>query len=346
MSVKLLTRKSLMKVVQGAKGLGASLADLLGFTEKVWGTSSIDVHEVEGRLGLASYANSKGEAVLVERDGHILETITPPLIAEEREIDPAILEEVFAGTHQYEDVDPLVYKAQLLQEDGDFLMGRVERRREQMIARGIQDGQIVVTGRGVNTTIDLRIPSGNKKTLLTTARWGEEGVSPIANLRTWSNELAETGRKRPTIALMDSSAYGHLRADPDFREIFDNRRIISGNIDPKWLDDDLVYMGDLIDESLNLKIYVHHGFYEVKDANGDVTVTPYIDANRVILANNRATSIIHYAWMKDDRAPRLAKYFMSTYEKNTSTHKTFLFLKSAPLPIPHEPKTIMSIKVR
>ncbi|MCB2199663.1 major capsid protein [bacterium] len=346
MSVKLLTRKSLMKVVQGAKGMGASLATLLGFTEKVWGTSSIDVHEVEGRLGLASYANSKGEAVLVERDGFILETITPPTVAEETEINADILEEVFAGTHQYEDVDPLVYKAQLLQEDGDFLMGRVERRREQMIARGIQDGQIVVSGRGVNTTIDLRIPSAHKKTLLTTARWGEEGVSPIADLRTWSNTAATDGRKRPNIAIMDSSAYGYLQKDPDFQNIFDNQRIKNGQIDPMWLDDDLVLMGELIDADLNLKVYVHHGFYEVKDDDGNVTATPYIDANRVILANNKATNIIHYAWLKDDRAPRLARYYMDTYKEETSVSKTFLFLKSKPLPIPHEPKTIMSIKVR
>jgi|GEM_PF-3319671 len=341
----LLTRKSILMVKQGALPLVATIGKLMNFDDKVWPTKTIEVHSVEGRESLASYAKSTGEAVVVERDGHVVDEFTPPTTKEKTVLTTEDVEGVQAGSHQYaEDFDPMAIEAELLQNDYQLLFERAERRLEWMRSRAWQDGQITATGRGVSQIISMNMLTAHKVTLTTTARWGETGVSPYANLKTWCNTIAGNGKKRPNICIMKANAWAYLEADTDFTGMLNNRDIELGKISPEWTEEgDLVYMGRIADGSINLRFYVHHGAYEDPDTGA---ITDFLDDYRVLLGNSKTLNINHFAWPNDKRAKKFEKDFVHPWKKSEDDEITNLMLKRAAVPIFHEPKTLFSAKVR
>lgn len=103
---------------------------------------------------------------------------------------------------------------------------QILRRKEWMAAQALVHGAITVTGEGYSTpiTLDFERDATLEVALLTTARWGESGVSVLDDLESWGIRVQDKSGVAPTDVVFDLEAWKLARKDTNFREILDNRR--------------------------------------------------------------------------------------------------------------------------
>ncbi|WP_267433789.1 major capsid protein [Sphingomonas sp. GM_Shp_1] len=95
---------------------------------------------------------------------------------------------------------------------------QIERRDEVMTAETVLTGKVTMTGEDYPTAIvDYDRAPNLTKALTLTARWGEAGVSPVANLEAWLDEGSTAAGAAYSHVIFDKRAWGLFVADPDFK---------------------------------------------------------------------------------------------------------------------------------
>lgn len=108
---------------------------------------------------------------------------------------------------------------------------QIARREELMAIEILRTGKVVVESPEFpKMTVDFARPAGLTKALTLSARWGESGVSPLANIRTWASEVHAESGAHPNRVIMDPLAAGLFLSDPDLHKILDNRRQSDGQM--------------------------------------------------------------------------------------------------------------------
>jgi len=99
---------------------------------------------------------------------------------------------------------------------------RITRRLEWMASSILRTGEVTLTGEDYPTTVvDFDRVNTHTKALTLTARWGESGVSPYANVDAWINEVAEESGAAVDIAVMTGDAWALFAADPMVEKVLD-----------------------------------------------------------------------------------------------------------------------------
>lgn len=99
---------------------------------------------------------------------------------------------------------------------------RMTRTREWMASSILRTGSVVITGDDYPaTTVNFSRSAALTKVLLTTARWGEAGVSPYDDVDDWMNTVAETSGAAVDIVTMDRLAWAYFAADPKTEKALD-----------------------------------------------------------------------------------------------------------------------------
>lgn len=111
----------------------------------------------------------------------------------------------------------------------DILDGQrkqILRRKEWMAAQALVQGAITLNGEGYENPIELDFERDStlEVALLTTARWGETGVSVLDDLEAWAIRVQDKSGVAPTDVVFDLEAWKLARKDTNFREVLDNRR--------------------------------------------------------------------------------------------------------------------------
>lgn len=99
---------------------------------------------------------------------------------------------------------------------------KIERRDEVMAAETIRTGRVTMTGDDYPTSVvDFDRPANLTKALTLTARWGEDGVSPVGNVEAWLDEgSAEVGAAYSHV-IFEKGAWALFAKDPDFKAKID-----------------------------------------------------------------------------------------------------------------------------
>ena len=98
----------------------------------------------------------------------------------------------------------------------------IDRRQEIMASSIVRTGQVTIVGDDYPaTTVSFSRDAALTKTLLTTARWGEAGVSPYDNLEAWLDEVGEKVGAAPSIVIFDAKAWALFKADPKVEKAID-----------------------------------------------------------------------------------------------------------------------------
>lgn len=99
---------------------------------------------------------------------------------------------------------------------------KIERRLEWMASSIIRTGAVTIVGDDYPATVvNFNRLGSLTKTLLTTDRWGEDGVSPYADVEEWIGEVANASGAAVNIVVMDGKAWGLYRADPKTEKAID-----------------------------------------------------------------------------------------------------------------------------
>ncbi len=161
---------------------------------------------------------------LVASPGYRTDRFTPAMIKDLRQPDinrplkRAIGEQVGGAPA----MTPLMREAAILKEELTDQKTLNTRRLELMAADALDDGILTVTGEGYPAVnVDFTRPGGHTVTLAGAARWGQAGISPVANLITWRQTFLQNSGLPATDIVMTPDAWAALVADPLFKTAVD-----------------------------------------------------------------------------------------------------------------------------
>lgn len=101
----------------------------------------------------------------------------------------------------------------------------IARREEMMAIEILRTGKLIVESPEFpKMEIDFARPAGNTVTLAGAARWGQAGVKPFENIKTWAGEVHKASGSHPGTVIMGPGAANKFLADDTLAKALDNRR--------------------------------------------------------------------------------------------------------------------------
>lgn len=314
---------------------------LNSFFREVQEETSEEIHfDVDnGRRRIAPFVSPIVAGKVVHSKGYTAKTFAPAYVKDKRVFNPSRAFKRAMGEKIGGAMSPSARMALALSNELVDQVDMLTRRMELMAVEALRTGSITVEGDDYpQSVVNFGRAAGLTKALLTTARWGEAGVSPLANLRDWSLEVAKESGATANVAVMDPKAYALFAADPDVKAELDRFR---GNatLNPTVVGEGGRYMGRVGD----FDIWVYVGWYEHPTTK---VVTAYMPDHTVILTGPDLEGVRCYGAIQDEEAglQAMAYFAKSWVEKDPSAR--LLLLQSAPLPVPYRINASMAATVR
>ncbi len=232
------------------------------------------------------------------------------------------------------------YRERKIGEELQDLKDRITRRMEWLAAQALSGG-VSVTQNDLQISYDFLMPAGNKPALTGTALWSDlANADPITNIRTWQ-QISQSARGIiPTVAIARTEVINPLLANQKVKDYLNNRRMVVGQIDTNKIANELgvKYIGQIE----GVDIYEYNETY-TDDAG---STQPFIPADRFVLVSPSAENRLHFGAIEDLQAGRnIAMEFFSKDWITDDPSTYWMLVETNPLPVPHEPETIVYAKV-
>jgi hypothetical protein len=220
---------------------------------------------------------------------------------------------------------------------------RIERRLEWMASSILRTGAVTIAGDDYpSVTVSFNRTGSLTKTLLTTARWGETGVSPFTDVEGWIDEVASASGAGANIVVMDRLAWGYFAADSKTeralkRDLGQTAAINLGLT--ANLPGSPVYKGTIG----NVEFYVYNDVYE-DDAGAIQKLIP--DYTVIIGSQGGIEGGQLFGAILDPRNDfGAARYFPKTWIQEDPAGE-FVMTQSAPILAPRRVDASMGVTVR
>lgn len=216
----------------------------------------------------------------------------------------------------------------------------IEARMEVMASEILRTGAVTVVGDGYpETLVSYGRDAALSVTLSGGSRWGQTGISPLANLQTWASTVLQKSGSSARTVVLDLLAWNLFKEDANVQKRLEIQRPLSDR--PSMRQDAVTmegatYMG-MID---NFEIWVYAGEY-VNDAG---QVTKILPDNTVLMVG-QMEGIRHFGAIHDEEAGLQAlPYFSKSWvEKDPS--RRMVLTQSAPLLVPYRPNATLRATV-
>lgn len=286
------------------------------------------------------------EGKVVDRLGYATKSFRPAYAKDKRRFRPQDGLKRRAGESFSGDLSPAQRISLAIGEAMDEQLAMLDRREEVMMRDALYDGQITVSGEDYPTqVVDYGRHSDLTKTLLTTARWGESGVSPWDDVESWRELVQTHSGAVPNMVTMDSLAWKLFKDDPKIDSLLDQRRLNPGMS---------IYQGfhnenpagnkaDFKGAIGPVEFYVYQDNYIDEDGNAQAMMPDYtvLITNPVEALGQRCYGLIQ----DHDSNLVTTRYFMKSWlQKDPSVR--WLLLQSAPLVALLRPNATFRAKVR
>lgn len=341
---RLYSTTALIKVLDTFDRPTAWLKDRFFPTEIQFTSAEIAFDKLKMRRKLAPFVSPKVPGMARAARGRQVTTFEPAYVKPKDEVSPdenfvRLEGERFGGDMEPEDRFLRNTIQKLDDQDKE-----ITRREEWMCSQIIQTGKVVVEGKDYPAQeVDFgRLPSLTKQ-LLTTDRWGEAGVKPLVNLRAWGTEIAVASGAAATQVVLGAEAAEIFQADPDVREVLDNRRQVSGSMELGPVvtgSEDMVaaYLGSI--GMFDFWQYTQ----KFEDEEGSVQ-DMFPSFGCALLAPQAHAGMMTYGAIRDNRALRAMSRFPKMWDQEDPSI-TFLMTQAAPLPVPSDANGSAFISVR
>lgn len=308
---------------------------------------------------LANFVDPNLEADLVDKIGYSAKSYRPPYIKEKWTLDPSIFMDRGFGRHIY--MPPNARGQSRVQSKISEIIAeglkRIVNKCEWMCAEVLTTGQLVVSGKGVSTTLDFEMPASHilgTADLTNAVGWDNGSSSPLTDLINVDQIIQQgySGRKID-VAVMGLGAANAFMNNAEVKgvdNVFDTRRVDLGMIEPRKMQDGVVYLGHLRDPDIDL--YKYSGYYT--DENGvSQTVMP---SDKVIVGSTQAMNAMAYGaiydiektgspgYTTDNSMLYVGKYFAKSWIKEDPSLRVFM-IQCAPLSVLKEPHAFVSMTV-
>lgn len=208
----------------------------------------------------------------------------------------------------------------------------IRRRKEVMAGEALVSGTVTIAGDGYPSQVVNFGRAGGHSIDLSggAAEWGDGGVSPVANIETWSETVLKGSGAGVTDVVFTPGAWSLFRADTAFEKAVDLRRAGSDTVDfSAKVSTGLNYMGQMGQR----RLWLYYDWY-VNDAGTEV---PIIADNRVILGSASIEGAQIHGAIKDHEAGYQATEFWPKSWVTPDPSVRYLMTQSAPLVAPFRP---------
>lgn len=316
---------------------------------------SVEVSEEEtilfdttsGRKLITPYVSPLAEGKLVADMGYDTDSFRPAYVKDKRQFDPKkgnkrLPGEKIGGTlTQAQRVDRAIKWH--LNEQLTMLNGRFE----QMAGEILKFGTLTVSGERYPTkVVNFKRRTENRVVKLTTARWGESGVSPFNDIDAEAQELSDATGFGPTDVIMDPLAWNLYKADlvTNHKDSLDTTL---NNLDMSEVSlgyvrqprDGVTYRGRVG----YLRFWTYTGTYtDPEDGQTKKTLGDY----EVLIGGASIDGVRHFGAIQDFEAGIQARQYFVKSELVFDPSRLIYLMQSAPLLVPYRRNNVKSIKVR
>lgn len=314
---------------------------LNSFFRAIQTETSEEIHfDIEsGRRRLAPFVSPIVAGQVVRSKGYQTKTFTPAYVKDKRPFDSSRPFKRAIGERIGGEMSPMQRLQAALASDLKDQIDMVTRRQEVMAIEALRTGKTIVVGDnypevevnfGRDVSLTVSLTSGD--------RWGETGVSPLANVRTWSMNITKLSGAAANVVVMDVKAYDLFVADPAVQKLLDRFRG-SDMLVPTVVGEGGRYMGSIGE----FDIWVHAGWYEHPTTGA---LTPFLPDHTVIITSADLEGTRCYGAIKDEEAGFQAlPYFPKSWVEKDPAMRVLL-MQSAPLPVPYRVNASMCATVR
>ncbi|MCK7615187.1 major capsid protein [Roseibium sediminicola] len=312
----------------------AWLRDTFFPTEINFVQEEIAFDKVAKRRKIAPFVSPHVPGKARKARGRSVESFAPPYVKPKNELSPGDNFVRLAGEEINGDLSPEErFDRNVMQMLADQ-DNEVTRREEWMCAQILTTGAVVCEGEDFPAqTVDFGRDASLTAQLAGGDRWGEAGVSPKANLRTWATEISVLAGGNPTDVVLGAEAAELFTSDAEVREILDNRRQAGGRLEMGPIAtgaEDMVaaYLGS----------FGQFDFWQYTQKFEDeagVLQDFFPSYGCLTIARPVFSGHMCYGAIKDNRALRAMSRFPKTWAQEDPS-VDFLMTQSAPLPVPTE----------
>lgn len=154
--------------------------------------------------------------------GYRMESLEPASFKPKNQVDPNVVMDRLAGEALGGEMSATDRASMVREYYLTGHQGNIARSLEWMASSILRTGQVVLTAPDYPaTTVNFQRKASLTKTLLTTDRWGETGVSPYDDVEEWIDEVGTASGSAVNIVTMDRLAWGLYIADPKAQKALD-----------------------------------------------------------------------------------------------------------------------------
>ncbi len=292
-----------------------------------------------GLRRLAPFVSPIVAGQVVASRGFTTQSFKPAYIKDKRVFDANRAFKRIPGETIGGQMDPVTRLQAALRLEMEDQIEMLNRRIEVMAVEALRTGKVTVEG-DLYPTVELNFGRdvALTKALTTTARWGESGVKPLADLQKWSLLVTEKSGATANTVVMDIEAWKIFAADADVQKLLDRFRG-ADKLNPTVTGEGGRYMGSVGD----FDIWVYVGWY-VHPTTG--ALTPYLPSHTVIVTGPDLEGTRAFGAIRDEEAGFQAlPYFAKSWvEKDPAVR--YLLMQSAPLTVPYRVNASLCATVR
>ena len=318
--------------------------------EKTFVTKSVDMDYKKGARKLAPFVSREIGGKVVPNTGYTTETYTPPFIAPDKVTTIDDILDRQPGESLYSGRTPAQRAVIQMSEDFTDLREMILRREEWMCAQAMLTGKIVVLGEGVKDTIDFRFTNLLDISKDAKRKWkGGTAQNKYADLKAWHEKVQKEGFTNCNVCIMASDVVKEFLMDEQIQKLLDVKNYALAVIKPTQKENNVTYIGTI--HELGLDLYQYNEWY-VDDWTDPATPVelPMVPAGTLMMASTHAKYSMYYGAIsilnqKTEKWETVAgKYVPDTFIKKRPDRR-FLSLQSAPVPVPHEVDSWITVKV-
>ncbi|MEV5021413.1 major capsid protein [Sphingobium sp. LMA1-1-1.1] len=229
----------------------------------------------------------------------------------------------------------------------DLLNGhrrKIDRRVEWMAASVLKTGTLVLSSADYPaTTVDYQRSAGLTKTLLTSDRWGETGISPYDDVDEWINEVGEESGGAVNIVVMDRKAWGLYIADPKAQKALDKTLGQTSVAYELGLTVQLPGSPVFKGRDGNIEFYVYNDKFE-NDSGSIEALLP--DYTVILVSQGGIEGVTAFGLIQDARNQYGKGAYFSKNWIDDNTGAELLESASAPIPVPKRINATLCATVR
>lgn len=334
----------LARVVEGLYRPGSFLLDM--FFPNIQTEESEEIHfDVDkSKPKIAPFVSPLVAGKVMTTEGYETYSFKPAYIKDKRQFNPDIAirrsigEKIGGDKTGQQRVDAAVKRHLELQLQGLTL------RMQWMASSALRTGSITITGENYPTKVmNFGRDASLTKALTLAARWGETGVSPLADIESWQGEVQALSGAAANTVVMDPKAWALFWADPAVKEHLHKDKLADASLrgGPIALGEGeyAIYRGTIG----NTEFWTYSEPY-VDDNGNAANFMP--DYTVILGSRQRLEGVQAFGMIKDEKSGfKALQYFVKSWLEEDPALR-WMLMQSAPIVVPYRPNASMCVTVR